>query len=831
MTSDPASHDEVANRDKVAREEFAEAADEEEASRGLPGSLDDLDLYREFAFECGEHLETIEDHILRLGDSPDDVDLTNEILRPIHSVKGGAGFLSLTGLNRLAHDTETLLDRFRQKEIPVTSRAIEVCLRSVDALKRLIANLSRVCEAADPASAYNDIEPVVFGPVRREIRDLLENPDGVERAAGAQAAPEFVPPRAVAPRAAPRPPRLDADLANEEYASKGLPEVLDPEDLELHQRFVFQSNEHLETIEEKILRLESAPDDEELIAEIFRAIHSIKGDSGFLRLRGIGRLAHDTETLLDRCRKKTMQASSRVVEICLQSVDALKRMIANLGRFVESPDRDPEKVDIVVFGPIRESIRNLLEDPDLAAVADEREPSGKPEKLGEILVRAGELAPEQLEEALEIQNAPLGEILVQTGAASPDTIAKALDKQRQTAGDGPSAGASAIKVGTEKIDLLVNLVGELVIIEAQVAQMAHRSAADNGPGDPQILEKSLSQLDKITKELQDRSMALRMTPIKRTFQRMTRLVRDSSAKTGKKVNLVISGEDTELDKTIVEQIGDPLVHMLRNCMDHGIEDAATREANGKPEVGTINLDAFYQGDQIVIQVKDDGRGLDRARIIEKAVENGLLEPGADPPDAEAFNLIFAPGFSTANEVTDISGRGVGMDVVRRNVEKLRGKVDVDSETGKGTTVRISLPLTLAIIDGMVVRVGDEEYIIPTMAIREALRPQRDQIATVAERGEMVNVRGKLIPLVRIHRLWNIKPKVTDPCDSLVVIVENNGKVGCLMVDELVGRQQIVIKSLGEPFSNVRGIAGATILGNGRVGLIVDVGGILASALQ
>jgi len=498
---------------------------------------------------------------------------------------------------------------------------------------------------------------------------------------------------------------------------------------------------------------------------------------------------------------------------------------------VESSDHDPEKAGIVVIGPIRESIRNLLENPDLAAVADGREPGGKPERLGEILVRAGELTPEQLEEALEIQNAPIGEILVKTGAASPGTIARALDQQIQSAGEGSSGGASAIKVATEKIDLLADLVGELVIIEAQVAQMVLRSVGHNGQGDSQILERNLSQLGKITKELQGRSMALRMMPIKQTFQKMTRLVRDSSRKMGKKVNLVITGEDTELDKTVVEQIGDPLVHMLRNCVDHGIEDADTRKAGGKPEAGTIHLDAFHQGDQIVIRVRDDGRGLDRARIIEKAIENGLLKPGADPPDAEAFNLIFAPGFSTAKEITDISGRGVGLDVVRRNVEKLRGRIDVDSEPGKGATITLRLPLTLAIIDGMVVRIGEEEYIIPTMAIRESLRPQRDQMATVTERGEVINVRGRLIPLIRMHRLWDIQPKVADPCDSLVVVVENNGKVGCLMVDELVGRQQIVIKSLGEQFSNVRGIAGATILGNGRVGLIVDVDGILASALQ
>ncbi len=794
--------------------------DETKASTGLPENLDDLDLYREFAFECNEHLENIEENILTLEREPHDIDLINAIFRPIHSMKGGAGFLSLRGINVLAHDTETLLDKCRKEEIEVTNQVVEACLRSVDALKHMVANLVQVCDASDPTSVQ--VKPIVFASIREELKAIIEG--------RSPASPHPVPANSAPskPAPAPEPPEEQTgDLSDENYASRGIPASLgEPDDIELLKRFVLQCNEHTETIEEQILSLEQNPDDAELINGIFRAIHSIKGDAGFLYLTGISGLAHDTETLLDRLRNKQIPVSNRAIELCLASVDALKQMIANLNQVLEARNENREQVaaslPLVVFGPIRNRIKTFLENP-------EAPDSASPRRLGEILVRNGDITPEQLESALELQGAPLGEVLAKTGATTAATVDKALEQQRATTGGGAAAAAGiakAIKVDTEKIDHLVNLVGELVIIESQVVQRALRKN-----GNDQMLERNLSHLSKITKELQDRSMALRMMPIRQTFQKMTRLVRDASAKMNKKVNLVMTGEDVELDKTVVEQIGDPWVHMLLNALDQGISSPAERLAKGKPETGTINLDAFYQGDRIKIRVKDDGEGLNRQRILAKAVENGLLRPDSTPSDQEIFQLIFAPGFSTAAVVTDISGRGVGMDVVRRNIEKLRGSIEVGSEEGRGTTITISLPLTLAIIDGMVVQVGEEQYIIPTISIQESFRPRPEDFSTVTEQGELVNVRGNLIPLLRLYQLWHIEPKTTDPTKALVVIVENMGRRACVMVDELVGQQQIVIKNLGEQFRDVRGITGATILGNGRVGLILDVDGLIKRALE
>jgi two-component system chemotaxis sensor kinase CheA len=317
-------------------------------------------------------------------------------------------------------------------------------------------------------------------------------------------------------------------------------------------------------------------------------------------------------------------------------------------------------------------------------------------------------------------------------------------------------------------------------------------------------------------------MSLRMVPIRATFQKMNRLVRDLAAKQGKQVHLALSGEETELDRNIVDEISDPLVHMIRNAADHGVEKPEARLAKGKPALGLVQLRAFHRGGNIVIQIQDDGNGLNKEKLLAKAVEKGIVKPGQTLSDKEIYDLIFAAGFSTAEKVTDISGRGVGMDVVRRNIEKLRGKVDIDTVLGGGTTFTIYLPLTLAIIDGMIVSVGGERYIIPTLSVRESFRPKPEMISTVHERGEMVNVRGKLCPLLRLYQYFHQPTKITAPCAGIVVVVESGSQARCLMVDELLGKQEVVIKSLGGALRKNPAIAGGAVLGDGRVGLILNV---------
>ena len=343
------------------------------------------------------------------------------------------------------------------------------------------------------------------------------------------------------------------------------------------------------------------------------------------------------------------------------------------------------------------------------------------------------------------------------------------------------------------------------------------------------LNKKVSHAGKIIRELQDLSMSMRMVPLKSTFNKMTRLVRDLSRKVGKNVNLVTEGEDTEIDRNMVDIINDPLVHMVRNAVDHGIESPEDRRKAQKSEQGTIRLCAYHSAGNVVVEIRDDGKGLDREAILEKARKQGLISEGFTPSERDIFNLIFEPGFSTAKVVTEVSGRGVGMDVVKKNIEKLRGQVEILSTQGQGSVFRISLPLTLAIIDGMVVRVGSERYVIPTGSIVRAVKPAREDFFTVANRGEMVSLNEELLPLFRLADIFSISDGVLDPADALVVVIEEDtARVG-LLIDELVGRQQIVIKSLGDALRNVPGISGGAIMPSGSVGLILDVAGLVRLA--
>jgi len=393
----------------------------------------------------------------------------------------------------------------------------------------------------------------------------------------------------------------------------------------------------------------------------------------------------------------------------------------------------------------------------------------------------------------------------------------------EAAAEAKSDGARAmVKVDTAKLDGLLDLVGEMVIAQSLVGQNLSQLAGL----DPQ-LARNTAQLSRITKELQRVSMSLRMVPIRGVFHKMARVTRDLGAKQQKKVRFVTSGEETELDRGVVEELNDPLLHMIRNSMDHGIEPAAKRLATGKPAEGTLQLRAYHQGGNIVVEIEDDGAGLNRDRILKKAVEQGLVTTTENLSDEDIFSFIFAAGFSTAEKVTDLSGRGVGLDVVRRNIERLRGRVDISSRPGQGTLFKITLPLTLAIIDGLIVKVGEERYIIPTLAVRESFRPRADMISRVQGRAEVVNVRGRLIPLLQLHTFFGVTPKSTEVTDGIIVVIESGTDLRCLRVDSLLHKQEVVIKNLNDMMMHKnRALAGAAILGDGQVGLILDVNALV-----
>jgi two-component system chemotaxis sensor kinase CheA len=539
------------------------------------------------------------------------------------------------------------------------------------------------------------------------------------------------------------------------------------QDPQLVADFLVESREHLANIEARLLELEQGAAAPETLHGAFRSFHTIKGLAGFLDYALIQEVAHEVETVLDKARNGELVLGPTAVDAALGASDYLSLWLKHIeqmqrGTAVEAPAR-PEA--------LMARLRAVAE----GGAAD---PAGP---------RADLPGP-------ETQPAP-----------GPDRPG------------GRQPESSLLKVDTAKLEYLVDMVGELVI-----AQSLLRHNPDLAAVKAPRLQRDLAQLSRVTAEVQKTAMAMRMVQIGTLFRRMTRLVRDLAKKSGKLAELEMSGEDVELDRTIVEELSDPMVHMLRNSIDHGLESPDEREAAGKPRCGRILLKAQHQAGMIVVEVIDDGRGLNRAKIAERAIARGLISPAQTLTSGEIDSLIFQPGFSTADKVSGVSGRGVGMDVVRKHVEKLRGRIEISSTPGQGTRFLLKLPLTLAIIDGLVVVAGGERFIVPLFSVREMFRPPAEALFTVEGKGELLLVRDRLLPLLRLNRRLGLRAGVEDPCAGVVIVGENEGRQFCILVDELAGKQEVVIKSLGSMFARVRGIAGGAILGDGRIGLILDM---------
>ena len=590
------------------------------------------------------------------------------------------------------------------------------------------------------------------------------------------------------------------------------------ENQELLGEFYGEAVDHLQQIEAALLALDQQPDNPEALNSIFRSFHTIKGNAGFLGLVPMQSLAHEVESLLDLARNQQLRLNAAIITVILRSRDALQALTQQVALALEKgqlPDQ------IIPVAHLIRSVKRLAADPSASDVDQPATPVSSPARVSVQPASKADASADMVDLTLTPfpANEPVMEPVVaaaQKSIAAPNPITGAAPKV--------AAGAT-VRVNTEKLDSLMDVVGELVIVQSQLLETARQHGENTGSP----LQRNVAQLSRITKELQHTAMSLRMIPIKQSFQKMERLARDLARDFSKKVSFVTSGEETELDRTVVEEIGDPLVHMVRNALDHGLEPTAARVAAGKPEMGTLHLKAYHQGSNIVIELQDDGRGIDPDRIYKKAVEKGIVAEGAVLTRDETLALIFAPGFSTAEKVTSVSGRGVGMDVVKRNIEKLRGKIEITSEIGHGSTFKIKLPLTMAIIDGLVVRVGEDRFILPSTSVQRALRPTREMISTVHGQGEVLDLRGKLVPIHRLHRRFGIAHDADHPWDGIVVIVEHSGKVSALLVDEMVSKQEVVIKSLGAFMQSLPGVAGGAILGDGNIALILDPGTLLEAA--
>lgn len=585
-------------------------------------------------------------------------------------------------------------------------------------------------------------------------------------------------------------------------------EKFDEEELQILSDFVIEAEENLASIEIELVELEHDPENQNIINNIFRPFHTIKGVSGFLNLKKINKLSHSTENLLDCARNGEFIINDIATDAILESVDMLKYLISRLSEAITQKTgiRDND-IDI-------ETLRQKLETlPALMSPA-------RKEPVGEILVRQGIIDNASLDSALNEQNRipgkKLGEILVDTNKAKQNDIDYALREQKKSSRLVPKQ----VKVDTAKLDDLVDYTGELVIAQSMLKQRALKDSS---------LHQHLSQLEQIVSKIQNIAMSMRMIPIKSTFMKMIRLVRDLARKSNKNVALNMSGEETEIDRNVVDALYEPMVHMIRNSIDHGIESIEERQSAGKPEQGNIFLRAYHKGGNMVIEIEDDGRGLDKQRILEKARSAGIVSSEATLADSQIFDLIMQPGFSTAQKITDISGRGVGMDVVKDGIEKFRGHLGITSNAGTGTRFTISLPLTLAIIDGMLIRVGTEKYVIPTIAIQRSFRPMKADCFTVKGKGEMIRERNGMLPLIRLENICGVKNDAKEIWESLVVIIESKDEIRGLLIDELLGKDEYVIKSLGGNLEDIIGFSGGAILGDGRVGLILDAHGIFQLA--
>ncbi len=633
------------------------------------------------------------------------------------------------------------------------------------------------------------------------------------------------------------------------------------------ETFFEEADEHLETIESGLLRLVEQGADHEQLNTIFRAAHSIKGAAGSFGFVDLARLTHVMENVLDRLRsgartsdealtQKLLRASDRLRELVaatrkgvaasIPTDDVLAELEAELGgesASASAPAAPPaaastpgETTYCVRFEPEREFFRQgqdvflLLRDlaelgevlavecrvAALPALADL-----DPEAcyLGwTIRLRTARAVHELHDVFMFVEGSCLLEVTAEaTAPATTVATASPAPPAERRGGGQRRTESSSIRVPTEKVDALINLVGELVISQAMVNQAVLSFAMT-----PE-LEEALSVVQRSTRELQEQVMAIRMLPIGTVFNRFPRLVHDLGQQLGKRVRLEIEGAETELDKGVIEQLGDPLTHLIRNSVDHGIEEPEQRASAGKSEEGVVTLRAFHEGGNVLIEVGDDGGGLDRERIRAKAIAQGLVRAEDPLSEEEIHALVFAPGFSTATVVSDVSGRGVGMDVVKRNVESLNGEITVRSEAGKGSRFRIRLPLTLAILDGLLVRVGRETFILPLLSIRQSVRPASADVRTVlGGRGEVFLLRGEQLPLLRMSRLLGIAGATEVALDGIVVVTEIDGRRFGVLVDEVMGQQQVVVKSLERNFGKVESIMGATILGDGRVAFIVDV---------
>ena len=720
---------------------------------------DDLNrqIFKEEAYDL---LVELEGALLELEQSPDDMDMVNQVFRALHTIKGSGAMFGFDDIAEFTHEVETVFDMVRNGDLPVTPELSSLALKSRDYIKKMLDGSE---------------EPGVADP--EMMKEILDGLKLVSSAPGAE------------PEAAPEESDAAAGDAGAEPAGAA------GEDAGLHTYRIVLTPKKGAVVEESMLD----------------ALYSDLGSLGELQRKepagdvGDGKAAGWEWTLISGV------AEDNVHDVFFFSDADLTVEISETSSEPPAPSPSGGTGDGQKAAP--EKV--CREHPDDGDDGDDGDIDDECPRLGELLVRHGEVTEEDVKEALKKQK-PLGQILAEDGKVAPEKIEHAIRKQSE-AKERDSLRKrqevmSSIRVAADKLDYLVDLVGELVIVQAQITQVVSER---HDPAMTVLAE----ELERLSDELRDSTLGIRMLPIGTSFSKFRRLVRDLSGDLGKEIRLATSGEDTELDKTVIERLGDPLVHLLRNSIDHGIERPEERKAAGKPEQGKIFLSAEHSGGEVLIRIADDGKGMASDMIREKAIERGLITKEAELTEKELLKLIFEPGFSTAKEVTNVSGRGVGMDVVKRAIDSLRGSIDIDSKPGKGTTITIRLPLTLAIIDGLQVQVGDGYYVIPLSLVEECVELAGSDVDDESDQ-RILHLRGEIVPYIHLRDWFGIEGEPPD-IEQIVITGVEGSRVG-IVVDTVIGEHQTVIKSLGRVYKDVEGLSGATIKGDGSIALILDI---------
>lgn len=730
------------------------------------------EIFREEAFDL---LAELESTLLELESSPDDPDLVNRAFRSLHTIKGSGAMFGFDDIAEFTHSVESVFDKIRNEELKVTRELISVTFAARDHILALLGGPEAADEAGDAApergrAILAQVQELLNGPASAATPEPEPEPEPVRTAAPAEPGP--------APDAAPQTPGLKAWRIR-----------IRPRDPRIDKRLDLEALfSGLRELGPCVVRVDhgNLPDLPDL-------------DPRTLYLSWVVDLTTSAER-------------SDILDLFFFADIDFDVDIRPAEGLPEERDLDRPLAVFPASAPAQAVAAALPEDApiDFDLLAE------RPPKLGEILVEDGVIKPEDLHQALQ-QQKPIGRILTESGLASEQQVEQAVARQRQQSREASGAkqqkeSSSSLRVAAEKLDTLVDLVGELVIVQAQISQLV------SGHGDSQLTALS-EQLERLSADLRDSTLGIRMLPIGTAFSKFRRLVRDLSSELGKDIELVTRGEETELDKTVLERLGDPLVHLLRNSIDHGIDMPEERRAAGKRPQGLILLEAEHSGSEVLIRITDDGKGMDPEVIRRKAVEKGLVAADAELSEQETLKLIFQPGFSTAAQVTSISGRGVGMDVVHRAIDSLRGAIEIKSAKGQGTTITIRLPLTLAIIEGLQVQVADGSYVIPLSLVEECVELHRRDVDETG-RQRIINLRGELVPYIHLRQWFELDGP--GPEIEQIVITGVEGRRVGIVVDNVIGEHQTVIKSLGRVYRDVEGISGATIKGDGSLALILDV---------